>query len=1180
MALPLGGVKEDFRIMFLRLYDFFKTHIALRWLTLCCVTAAMVTLVMRLSYKEDISDFLPLGTDDREALGIYQDISGASQLFIIFNNPGDEDKTIEAIRFFCDAVADNDTAGWTKGMTATIDMERITQVQEYVYANIPYFLTDADYARMDSLLAQPAYIERQLQADREMLLFPSGGLLSANIGRDPLNLFTPVLEKLQRQQHELRFESYDGYIFTPDMKKAIVMLPSPFGNAETERNAQLIALLERAITLTQNQFPGIQAHVAGGPAIAVGNAAQIKQDSVFAIALAAVLILGLLFYSFRSPKNILLIALSIGWGWLFALGGIALLHDSVSLIVIGISSIILGIAVNYPLHLVAHVRHQPDMRSALKEIFMPLLIGNITTVGAFLALVPLQSTALRDLGLFASLLLAGTILFVLVYLPHHVKVSAKVKEVRLLSRVSGIRLEDKRWAVACTLLLTALFAWFSLRTEFDANMANINYMSDQQREDMTYFQRLASPDSSLSAKTLYVVSAAGSIDEALRLSLSKQRQMDSLVARGTAVHEGVSQFLVPKAEQERRLRQWNDFLARHRQQLGKELDAAALRAGFTADAFEDFRAVLAARYAPRSFDYFKPLTDLVFAGNISINRSEGRYAIVDKLHVEETAMPGVKQLFAGSFDVESMNSALANSLSDNFNYIGWACSLIVFFFLWFSFGRIELALLAFIPMAVSWIWILGIMAILGVKFNIVNVILATFIFGQGDDYTIFMTEGCQYEYARRRALLASYKNSIILSALIMFIGIGTLIVARHPALHSLAEVTIIGMGSVVLMAWLMPPLIFHWLVKSRGRYRKRPLTIGALARTWFSGTVWIAQLAVGYILGFFLFVLTKGTERKRFFFHKFVTACHRLDMRLFPSVKFVTNNPHGEDFSKPCMIVCNHQSMLDPMCLMALSPRIIIMANQRSSLNPVVRLMFRWLEFYTIKFTEFPVTDKRDIAFTEDIALFRSLVERGYSIAIFVEGERNPESTVLRFHKGLFLVAEELGMDILPMYIHGLNTVMPIHSFASHASTVTLTVDARITHDSPLWAGDYSDTTRRVHQHYIQRYHELCRALETSRYFSQLVYERYLYKGTDIQSTVKRNLRRTHSYTDIVDRDYNGSEITVRCAGYGEDALLMALVHRDKKVVATLADEDRAEILRHSARGFVCNIAIKVADEV
>ena len=46
----------------------------------------------------------------------------------------------------------------------------------------------------------------------------------------------------------------------------------------------------------------------------------------------------------------------------------------------------------------------------------------------------------------------------------------------------------------------------------------------------------------------------------------------------------------------------------------------------------------------------------------------------------------------------------------------------------------------------------------------------------------------------------------------MFIGIGTLIFAKHPALHSLAEVTIIGMSSVVLMAYLIPPLLFKWMM--------------------------------------------------------------------------------------------------------------------------------------------------------------------------------------------------------------------------------------------------------------------------------------------------------------------------------------------------------------------------------
>ena len=175
-----------------------------------------------------------------------------------------------------------------------------------------------------------------------------------------------------------------------------------------------------------------------------------------------------------------------------------------------------------------------------------------------------------------------------------------------------------------------------------------------------------------------------------------------------------------------------------------------------------------------------------------------------------------------------MNSSIATRLSDDFNYIGWTCGIIVFVFLWFSLGSLELAILSFLPMAISWIWILGIMSLVGIEFNVVNVILATFIFGQGDDYTIFMTEGCQYEYAYRRKMLSSYKNSIIISALIMFIGIGALIFAKHPALHSLAEVTIVGMLSVVLMAWLIPPLIFKWLVMNNDQFRKRPISFSML----------------------------------------------------------------------------------------------------------------------------------------------------------------------------------------------------------------------------------------------------------------------------------------------------------------------------------------------------------------
>ena len=796
-----------------KLFDFFHKRVLLRRSVLLALTIALVVSVFQLSYKEDISDFMPLTDEEKLDMEIYQDISGVNKLVVLFScDKENPDSTIAAIDLFQESVKELDSLNWTSDMVTRFDMEKVGEVTEFVYQNIPYFLTERDYSRMDSLLRADNYLAEQLDRDREMLMFPSGGLLSENISRDPLNLFTPVLSKLQGLQQENKFEMYDGYIFTPDMSRAIVMLSSPFGNSETDKNSQLLRLLTSGIEQMNARYPNIEAHVLGGPQIAVGNAQQIKHDSILAVSLAVVLILALLFFSFRSLRTILLIAFSIGWGWLFALGALALFHDNISFIVIGISSVILGIALNYPLHLIAHIGHETNIRQALKEISAPLLVGNITTVGAFLALVPLNSVALRDLGLFASLLLIGTIFYVLVFLPHQVSVPKKVEEVkekddglvargnRLLDRISHIRLENKSWLVGIVIVLTLVFGWFSFQVEFDSNLANINYMTDEQRADMEYFQKLTADDTVSAKRTLYVVSSAPTIDAALDSCNSKKIN-------------GVSQFLASESMQKERIDRWNEFVSKHHDLLNAQFAKAAKAKGFSVDAFSDFQQIINGSYEPREFSYFAPLTSTVFNGNIV---KQNQYFIIDKLSVEPSEIEKVKSSIPGSFDIESLNSSLANSLSDNFNYIGWACSLIVFFFLWFSFRKIELAIISFVPMAISWVWILGLMAILGIKFNIVNVILATFIFGQGDDYTIFMTEGCIYEHKTGKPILASYKRSILLSAIIMFIGIGTLIVAKHPALHSLAEITIVGMSSVVFMSWLVPPLLFRLIYKKKG----------------------------------------------------------------------------------------------------------------------------------------------------------------------------------------------------------------------------------------------------------------------------------------------------------------------------------------------------------------------------
>ena len=817
----------------LRIYDYMRRHTMLCVTLFCLATALLVGLISRIRFTEDISAFLPLGEQHKESLQVYQDISGASKLLAIFQledtTRTDEEELICAMNGFCEYLTAADTSGIIREVTSQVDYEGIAAVADFVYQNIPFFLTEPDYQRIDSLLSIPGYVERQLQEDLSMLMFPTSGLLSANLQRDPLNLFTPVVSELMGSWGADGFQLYDGYIFTHDMKRSLMALTSPYGNSETHNNARLMQMLDAVADSVQAHSPAVSVRYIGGPSIAVGNSTQIRQDSILSVSLAVILILALLYYAFRSLRNILLVVLSISWGWLFALGLLSLFHQNISLIVVGISSIIVGIAVNYPLHLIAHASHTRDTRQALSEIISPLIIGNITTVGAFCALIPLQAAALRDLGIFSALLLIGTILFVILWLPHIVKMRAPQQShsTALLDWIGSLSLERHRWAVVLIGILTLVFGWFSLRTGFDANMSHINYMTAQQRADLEFLQQLTQ-GTATNRQSIFVVTGGGSINEALERSQQIQDTLCSIADR----HKGCTirscnRFLCSAEEQARRTDRWQRFTAQYTQLLGSQLTEQAVAQGFSSDAFAPFCETMSRQYQVQDLSYFNPLQS-IYEAHLSTDSLSGRYRIVTALTVPSSATDSVRREIAAilpstafCFDIESLNSTLAGNLTDNFNYVGWACALIVFLFLWFSFRNFKLALLTFLPMTISWIWILGIMAILGIQFNLVNVILATFIFGQGDDYTIFVTEGCLYERKHGRKMLAAHKRSIALSALIMFIGIGSLIFAQHPALRSLAEVTIVGMFSVVLMAYVIPPLFLK--VKSEERRRGREL---------------------------------------------------------------------------------------------------------------------------------------------------------------------------------------------------------------------------------------------------------------------------------------------------------------------------------------------------------------------
>ena len=669
----------------LRLYDWFGTHRS--WLWGGCGAVALVLLVLAgsLRYNEDIMDFLPATDEERAAFHQWQERQSALRLVLIIEGE-DEDLRNEAFYDMDERLAN------IGHPLSEFDIEELMANSQWLTTHIP----DSVYDRFDSLFT-PEAVRAALLRDQAILSTPGASMLSDAIRHDPLGL-VPITN------YQL-----------PITNKSYAFLETPYGATETRRNAALLDSLNALTDEVAAAYPALTCRWTGAPVIAVGNARRIKTDTVFCIALSLVLIILLLAYAFPRRRDLWLILLAVSFGWMTGMEVLRLVTPAVSAVVLGIGSVLIGIAVNYPLHLLVHRRYTCSVRQTLDEVLTPLVVGNITTVGAFMALIPLQATAMRHLGIFAAAMLIGTIVCCIAVLPHLMSDEpTPVREFKISSpwwernrqKISRVG----QYTVLGLTLLVGVYMFVnrqsSNRQLFDSNMSHINYMTLEQRADIQSLEnRPGNP------------------------------------AR------------------------WTEYWSTHDAHAVESLIRTEAQAvGFRPDAFAPFYAQI-------------------------IN------------HQSSNRQSSNRQ----SFDL----SSLTQRLSDDFEYIGLCCSVIVFLFLWLSFRRLGLALIAFVPMALSWVWIMAIMQWTGLQFNIVNIILATFIFGQGDDYTIFIVEGLLYEHRTGQAMLPQYRQSILLSALIMLVGIGILVLAVHPAMHSLGAVTLIGMTVVLLMAVTVPPVLFR-----------------------------------------------------------------------------------------------------------------------------------------------------------------------------------------------------------------------------------------------------------------------------------------------------------------------------------------------------------------------------------
>ena len=98
---------------------------------------------------------------------------------------------------------------------------------------------------------------------------------------------------------------------------------------------------------------------------------------------------------------------------------------------------------------------------------------------------------------------------------------------------------------------------------------------------------------------------------------------------------------------------------------------------------------------------------------------------------------------------------------------------------------------------------IGVMGGLGIAFNLFNVVAAILIIGLGVDYGIFMVTKLT------QSLDDATERAVFVSGLTTIAGFGALILARHPALHSIGLSVLIGIGAAIPAALVVIPAMFR-----------------------------------------------------------------------------------------------------------------------------------------------------------------------------------------------------------------------------------------------------------------------------------------------------------------------------------------------------------------------------------
>ncbi|HEX4849551.1 MAG TPA: glycerol acyltransferase, partial [Puia sp.] len=330
---------------FTGIYDYFEKNRRVFFIIFFLSFALAAWFASRVHFEEDISKVLPKDKKIEKLNQVFQSSKFIDKLVIMVslkdpNQNADPDLLVSYADSFVQSIRIN-LLPYISKIQDKVDDQVALNFFRTITDHLPVFLNEQDWLAMDSLL-KPETIRHTLEYDYRTLSSPAGLALKKMISADPTGIGFLGFKKLQQLQYDENFELYDDYIITKDHQHLLLFVTPAYPPNNTGQNAKLLKGIDQIRDeMNKSNDQKVEASYFGAAAVSVGNALQLRKDTIFTQGMTLLFLIAFITLYFKRKRAAIVILVPVIFGALFSLAAIYFIKGNISVIALGAGSVVL-----------------------------------------------------------------------------------------------------------------------------------------------------------------------------------------------------------------------------------------------------------------------------------------------------------------------------------------------------------------------------------------------------------------------------------------------------------------------------------------------------------------------------------------------------------------------------------------------------------------------------------------------------------------------------------------------------------------------------------------------------------------------------------------------------------------------------------------------------------------------